>query len=399
MPYARGYKTKFTAPMGSFGDVVVPFSEFSDNWDPKTGDQIITCEDDNQFCPDDTTLADIQQFEIMAEGVSGDVNLEFKSIQAIGCSDDVQETDPNPNIGSGPNRPIENGGVRSGGSGFSGPPREADKVGGFGGYMHPSILENGDIRIESFDDPQHHWFTMNDPVMGGSSTSSVTVQSDAGILDGEVVDVSSLDAPGFISMETRGGNFPDVSMCRALKIKLRSTNNYNGVHIHFGTHRIESNPWYIKGYKTHLKDLRTGGEYQDIILPFTDFSDNWDANTGDILVSCAENKTYCPDVDTLKDFIAFGFMGEGVDGKVHLEVKSIDATDCVFDATYLNSSANNVIKTTGYYINNLAWVGIVGGAVMLGFVSFFVGRRHGKKAAFMHRPEVEVTSSVTNEIN
>tara|TARA_B110000285_G_scaffold71577_1_gene82506 strand:- start:710 stop:1060 length:351 start_codon:yes stop_codon:yes gene_type:complete len=53
---------------------------------------------------------------------------------------------------------------------------------------------------------------MNDPVMGGKSTGTWTLNSDEGygIFDGEVVDVPSLSAPGFIKTAA-DGTFKDVS--------------------------------------------------------------------------------------------------------------------------------------------------------------------------------------------
>jgi len=53
---------------------------------------------------------------------------------------------------------------------------------------------------------------MNDPVMGGKSTGTWTLNSDEGygIFEGEVVDVPSLSAPGFIKTAA-DGTFKDVS--------------------------------------------------------------------------------------------------------------------------------------------------------------------------------------------
>merc|ERR1712037_665735 len=66
----------------------------------------------------------------------------------------------------------------------------------------------------------------------------------------------------------------------------------------------------------------------DIVLPFHGFSDDWNDATGAQKKTCAENKIYCPDKRTLEDLLTISIWGEGVAGKVHLEVASISATGC-----------------------------------------------------------------------
>merc|ERR1711879_1041377 len=51
---------------------------------------------------------------------------------------------------------------------------------------------------------------LNDPVMGGKSSGTWALGDGFGILDGEVVDVPSLSAPGFIKAAA-DGKFPDIS--------------------------------------------------------------------------------------------------------------------------------------------------------------------------------------------
>merc|ERR1712146_475573 len=54
---------------------------------------------------------------------------------------------------------------------------------------------------------------LNDPVMGGQSTGTWKVDSSekVGIFDGEVVNVPSLKAPGFIKAAADAKYFPDAS--------------------------------------------------------------------------------------------------------------------------------------------------------------------------------------------
>uniref|UniRef100_A0A7S3QB97 NADH:ubiquinone oxidoreductase intermediate-associated protein 30 domain-containing protein n=1 Tax=Chaetoceros debilis TaxID=122233 RepID=A0A7S3QB97_9STRA len=365
-PYARGYKAPFEPGDGVYTDVMIPFTDFSDNWDAATGEILQTCESDNSWCPDDETLRDMQRFEIMAEGALGKVDLKIRLITAVGCDDGVVEVDPNPddNIqgGRGQGGPIGSGGGSGGGG------RGANRGNGFSstdvefvGNITPEILDNGDIRIESWPDPRHAWFALNDPVMGGQSTSTVDVKDDVAVFTGEVVDVPFLQAPGFIKMETRGGEFPDVSHCKALKIKMRTPTDYSGLHVTFGVHHAEETMPFVRGYKAPIK-IGKSKKFGTVKVPFEDFSDNWDPKTGEIVVECKENSKHCPDEATLRYMTTFSIMGEGEDGEVHVEVMSIDATDCEYED--LDTS-----------INAGTWVGIAFGFIFVGIGGFYLGRR------------------------
>ena len=84
VPFSKGcYKAKFKAPRGNtFKDVVIPFSSFSDHWDPRTGDHITECSNDPSVCPTARALGSIEQIQLMAEGVAGDIHIELESISA-----------------------------------------------------------------------------------------------------------------------------------------------------------------------------------------------------------------------------------------------------------------------------------------------------------------------------
>eukprot|EP00913_Durusdinium_trenchii_P011611 g10905.t1 len=90
-----------------------------------------------------------------------------------------------------------------------------------------------DVPLATFDGAAASSFEfkeLNDPVMGGQShgTWHVDQQQKLGIFDGEVLDVPSLKAPGFIKAAA-DGHFPDASATAhgGLVLKLRSsTPNY-----------------------------------------------------------------------------------------------------------------------------------------------------------------------------
>merc|ERR1719316_1537839 len=79
--------------------------------------------------------------------------------------------------------------------------------------------DSSTVLIESFQNPKLKWQQQNDPVMGGKSTGTFTIQGSTGIFDGDVVDVPSLQAPGFIKATASVGlfsSFADVSSCSSL---------------------------------------------------------------------------------------------------------------------------------------------------------------------------------------
>merc|ERR1719231_360640 len=88
--FATGHKANFQAPKGKFGTVQIPFTDFTDCWDDGTGDAIKTCADDSKYCPDQTTLSNMQTMSVWAEGKEGDVHLEIQSVVATGCADSLE---------------------------------------------------------------------------------------------------------------------------------------------------------------------------------------------------------------------------------------------------------------------------------------------------------------------
>lgn len=236
--------------------------------------------------------------------------------------------------------------------------------------------------------------------MGGSSTSTVKVTNEVGVFDGEVVDVSFLGAPGFIKMESRGGSFPNVSMCKALKINLKSQNDYDGIRVTMGTHHADNAQPYVRGYKAHVVNAPVN-EFGDIILKFSEFSDNWDPKTGDVIVSCQENAKHCVDERTLQDFTTFSIMGEGVGGKVHLEIKSIDATGCKHSASEIQNlgAAYDAVSAEGSNLGAVAISSIFAGFLVFGALAFVAGRRYERKPGYVEPPSVEVVSNSMDVIS
>jgi hypothetical protein len=79
----KDFKAKFSVPPGEiFSQIRIPFNMFSNEWDPATGDQTVTCADDPKVCPTAEDLSNLRRFELWAEGAKGDAHFEVRMISA-----------------------------------------------------------------------------------------------------------------------------------------------------------------------------------------------------------------------------------------------------------------------------------------------------------------------------
>lgn len=92
-PFSRGcYKAKFAVPQGAdFSKVRLPLSDFSDEWNPATGEADKTCAQDSSACVTAKQLAAIQTVQVWAEGADGKVHLDIRSISVEGPSRQVAD--------------------------------------------------------------------------------------------------------------------------------------------------------------------------------------------------------------------------------------------------------------------------------------------------------------------
>merc|ERR1712048_821568 len=142
--FARGYKAPFSAPVGSFGKVQIPFNEFSRCWDDGSGEILKSCAEDPSLCPTKARLQDLQALSVWAEGVEGDVKIDIKSVGAYGCGE-VELPAP---------------------------------------VVVPTLA---DVTLATFgtsDATFRTWKQQNDPVMGGASTGKFTVSDGIGTMEG-----------------------------------------------------------------------------------------------------------------------------------------------------------------------------------------------------------------------
>jgi hypothetical protein len=172
----------------SFTTVIIPFDDFTLDWDWNNGKVVTPCsKDDQQYCPDEITLQDIETISITAVGSTHGIvqQLHIKSIYGTGCDVDYDATTST----TTDNTPqLDEDAVQWTCS------SDADSF-----YSSDNNNNNDEIVIESFSDPSLDWFIQNDPVMGGESYSSITMMTETdnnnngtAFFTGEVKDVPFL---------------------------------------------------------------------------------------------------------------------------------------------------------------------------------------------------------------
>jgi hypothetical protein len=285
--FARGYHASFTPPSGNdFGKVQIPFNEFTRCWSDSTGEAIKTCADDSSVCPTTERLQNLQSLQVWAEGKVGDVKIDMKSVSAYGCDAAAAVAEPMTSV------PL--------------------------------------TTFDGAEETTQKWAAMNDPVMGGQSKATFNVAGNAGVLDGAVAIVPSLQAPGFCTMQSARVSFPDISGADAIQVVARQTSDYKGWRFTIGDapHNPDSGaPFFVKGqYKANVA-IPVSEEFQTIIIPFTDFTYKWSDTTGEPTVKCVDDASVCPDDEHLKAPKQLALTAEGVEGSFHLEVQSITAVN------------------------------------------------------------------------
>merc|ERR1712070_126945 len=193
------------------------------------------------------------------------------------------------------------------------------------------------VTFDGAADTTFKFTALNDPVMGGKSTGTWSLGDGFGTLDGEVVNVPSLSAPGFIKAAA-DGNFPDISSAfgGSLVLNVRtSTPEYAGYRVTFVSGATSGSfacaaggslPFSRGCFKGKFS-VPAGNEFVQVKIPFTDFSDKWSSATGEQTTTCAESADVCPTASKLSKISRVDFWGEGANGKLHLDVQSVMAED------------------------------------------------------------------------
>lgn len=199
-----------------------------------------------------------------------------------------------------------------------------------------------DITLVSFtpnSKATHKFNELNDPVMGGQSTGTWTVDTKdgMGVFDGSVVDVPSLKAPGFIKASSHDAPFADASTAinGDLVLTVRTkTPDYAGFRVSFASGSVSpsfacaaggSLPFSRGCFKAKFS-VPAGASFSEVRIPFNMFSDQWSSATGEQTKTCAQDKDVCPTAKKLSKIQAIEVWAEGALGKAHLEIQSISAS-------------------------------------------------------------------------
>lgn len=212
---------------------------------------------------------------------------------------------------------------------------------GLFGQLSTSIAAPQPITLVTFDGKEgttHKFRELNDPVMGGQSNGSFTIDqsNSVGILDGFVNIVPKLNAPGFIEAWADDSGFVDASAAidgdLVLTVK-SSTPEYRGFRVSFAAGALSPSFSCAAGgsiigsggcFKARFNVSASSG-WTKVRIPFRSFSDKWSSYTGDQVKTCKQDKSVCPTAKKLSKIQAIGFWGEGVEGKVNLQIKSVEA--------------------------------------------------------------------------
>lgn len=177
------------------------------------------------------------------------------------------------------------------------------------------------------------WVTTNDPVMGGQSTSTFTIdkKQQIGILNGTVRIVPSLSAPGFCKAATQNVNviFNDATGAKEIIVEARSsTPDFAGFKLAFsaGVH---------EGFYSFKANFKASSDWSKISIPITEFSNDWSPYTGNCdTLDPTGKQHYCctpdhPDKcvkpEDLKKISHMSIWAEGAAADVHIEVRRIGA--------------------------------------------------------------------------
>ena len=182
------------------------------------------------------------------------------------------------------------------------------------------------------------WTVTNDPVMGGVSHSTFTVNaSDATLYwNGETKIVPKLKAPGFCNLETTNSvvSHPKTDATGTTHIVLRvrtSTPSYAGYKFSFAANTLVPQ---FKSFKANF-NITVANRWTTVAIPYTEFSNDWSPYTGNCDTKDPTGKQHhcctpehpevCVKPDDLKSIEALGVWTEGVAGTFGLDLQWIGA--------------------------------------------------------------------------
>merc|ERR1719480_141450 len=176
-------------------------------------------------------------------------------------------------------------------------------------------------------DTEDNWKTEIDPVMGGVSVGTATVEDGHGILDGEVKLIPSLQAPGFIQAQAKLSLDASSAAGGDLVMMVRSsTPEYTGFKMAFAASSLFgigcTGPSSRGCYKAPFA-VPAGDDFTEVRIPLSEFSDQWNPATGELTTLCKDDPSVCPSASKLKKVQRLAIWAEGVAGKVHIEFDKV----------------------------------------------------------------------------
>ena len=115
--------------------------------------------------------------------------------------------------------------------------------------------------------------------------------------------------------------WPDASSHTHFLIRARSTIPYKGFKASFAADTLNQQ---FKCFKADF-EMKSTGEWEEIAIPFSSFSNNWSSYTGEPITSCPADPSVCPTEKNLRDISQIGFWMEGAEGDFFFELASVRA--------------------------------------------------------------------------
>jgi len=214
-----------------------------------------------------------------------------------------------------------------------------------------------DLKVVTFDGASGttaSWVDINDPVMGGGSTSSFKVTDDKTLVfNGTCAIVKFLQAPGFAKI-IGSASYADITGYDGIKMRVRSsTPDYAGFKLGWAAPGIpKTSRFGGASYKAGFK-LQDTTDWQIIEVPMTQFSYDWSGYTGrcdtkdpDSLFAkgaqhyCCDKSgltpskpEVCVDQKYLSQVKDFEIWAEGVQGDFNIEIDYIAASKADADVS------------------------------------------------------------------
>jgi hypothetical protein len=167
------------------------------------------------------------------------------------------------------------------------------------------------------------WEPVNDPVMGGESTSTFKVEGGRGVWEGEVKIVPFLKAPGFCNLQAPGlyktASFPDLSRTTGFVARAAETASGRSLtkfRIMLGTQGAVH--WFKHGQ--YAADFVLNATMADHFLPWSAFACTW---RGESVSWCPPLESQLAEINT----ISFGTTFPGEAGPFRVEIESLAARD------------------------------------------------------------------------